>query len=100
VALRIYRGLDDALLYDETRLACSLNTSATLQVLPGQSRTIGSGFRQMTAIMGDSIPCGRYRLVGVPLTEGATLTEVEVGEVFLRAYPEWPASNPDAVYQC
>jgi hypothetical protein len=100
VRLRIYRQLDSALLYDETKVACTVDTPVTFLVQPGESRAIGSGFRQMTQIMGDSIPCGHYRLVGVPQTERTTVIEIEAGEAFLRAYPAWPAPNPDAVYQC
>jgi len=100
IRFRIYRTLDDSLVYDETKVACSLTTPATIRIQPGEQRTIGSGFRQMTGIMGDSIPCGTYRLVGVPGTEGTQVIEVEAGETVLRAYPDWPASNPSAVFQC
>ena len=100
IRFRIYRSLDNQLLYDETKVACSLTTPVAISLQPGESRTIGSGFRQMPGIMGDSIPCGTYRLVGVPGTEGTTVVEVEAGETVLRAYPDWPAPNPNAVYQC
>lgn len=100
VRIRIYRDLDDTLIYDETKLGCSNSDPATFRVLPGETRTIGSGFRQMTQIMGDSIPCGRYRLVGVPQMEGDEVIEIPAGEAFLRAYPSWPAANPNAVYHC
>lgn len=100
IRLRIYRQLDSALLYDETQLACAVPSPVSFRVQPGETRSIGSGFRQMTQIMGDSIPCGRYRLVGVPQTEGTKVIEIEAGEAFLRAYPAWPAPNPAAVYQC
>lgn len=100
VRIRIYRTLDSALLYDETRLACALTDPASMRLVAGESRTIGSGFRQMTQIMGDSIPCGTYRVVGVPQTEGSKVIEVEAGEATLRAYPAWPAPNANAVYQC
>jgi hypothetical protein len=100
VRLRVYRNLDDQLLYDETRLPCTVEGSATFRILPGETRSIGSGFRSMTQIMGDSIPCGRYRLVGIPQMEGGTIIEIDAGEAYLRAYPSWPMPNPDAVHQC
>jgi hypothetical protein len=100
IRFRIYRSLDNTLLYDETKLACTLTTPVTMRIQPGEARTIGSGFRQMPGIMGDSIPCGTYRLVGVPGTEGTKVVEVEAGETVLRAYPDWPAANPNALFQC
>jgi hypothetical protein len=82
--IRLYQPADNALVYDETRLACSTTEPATLTISPGTIRTIGSGFRGMVWIVGDSLRFATYRVVAVPQMEGAHVFEIAAGNITLR----------------
>jgi hypothetical protein len=84
IRIRLYRPSDNALVYDETRVPCASDESATLTLSPQTTRSLGSGFRRMGAIMGDSIVVASYRVVAVPRTEGARVLEISAGSVVLR----------------
>lgn len=84
VRIRLYRPADNVRVYDETRVTCQLTTPATITVSPQASRSLGSGFRSMAAIVGDSLQFAAYRVVAVPRTEGDNIIEVPAGTVVLK----------------
>jgi hypothetical protein len=84
IRIRLYQPSDNALVYDETRVACASDGEATLTISPQDSRSIGSGFRGMPRIVGDSLPFAIYRVFAVPQMEGAAVFEVPAGSITLR----------------
>lgn len=82
--IRLYRLQDDALRYDETRVACTVTDPVQLTIQPQTSRSLGSGFRNMTGIAGDSLAFTNYRVVAVPRTEGSSIIEVSAGSITLK----------------
>jgi hypothetical protein len=84
VRIRLYRALDDSLAYDETKLPCSLETPASVTLSPHTSLSMGSGFRGMLAIAGDSLALTLYRVTAVPGIEGDRQLEVAAGNITLK----------------
>ena len=84
IRIRLYQPSDNALVYDETRVACESGGQATLTISPQATRTIGSGFRGMMAIVGDSLRFATYRVFAVPQTEGARVLEIPAGSITLK----------------
>lgn len=84
VRVRLYRLLDDRLMYDETKVTCQVTSPATMTLQAGQTRTVGSGSRENCAVAGDSIVMNAvYRFTAVPQMEGATTLELPAGELNL-----------------
>ena len=91
VRVRLYRLLDDRLMYDETRLTCQITSPADLILQAGATRTIGSGSRENCAVAGDSLLMNTsYRFVAVPQMAGATSLEVPAGELNLAGQTTGP----------
>jgi hypothetical protein len=76
---RLYRESDDALVYDQTALPCSVSTTASLTLAPFQARTLSSGGRFPWEISGDSLAPGNYRVTGVLRITGEEPIELEAG---------------------
>jgi hypothetical protein len=84
IRIRLYEPADNAPVYDETRVICPFDGQATLTISPGATRTIGSGFRAMVGIVGDSLRFATYRVFAVPQMEGSGVVEVPAGSVTLK----------------
>ena len=84
VRIRLYRPSDNVRVYDETRVPCGLTTPASITISPQATRSLGSGFRGMTTIVGDSLQFTVYRVMAVPQTEGANIIEVPAGIIVLK----------------
>ena len=83
IRIRLYQPADDALVYDETKVVCPFDDQATITISPGATRSIGSGFRGMVGIVGDSLRFATYRVFAVPQMEGHVF-EVPAGSITLR----------------
>lgn len=84
IRIRLYQPSDNALVYDETRVPCPSDTQATLTIPAFSERTIGSGFRGMVRIVGDSLRFATYLVFAVPQTEGAFVFEIPAGSITLK----------------
>ena len=87
VRIQLLRTIDSLLVYDETKLPCALPGLTTISIRPRDRLSLGSGSRAMTAVAGDSIDYGTYRVVAVPQIEGARVIRLEAGLLNLRALP-------------
>ena len=79
VRIRLYRSADNALLYDETRRACSAEPTATVSLASLESKTLQSGVRFPGTIAGDSLPFTTYVVRAVVLTEGTKEVLINAG---------------------
>jgi hypothetical protein len=83
VRIRLYRVSDGRLLYDETKWTCAADPLVTLTIDGFSSKTLQSGTRFPTNVMGDSLPHTTYTVYAVVLTEGSTLVEIRAGTISL-----------------
>jgi hypothetical protein len=79
VRVRLYRLLDNQLVYDETKNVCGVTTATTITLLPGQAATLQSGSRWPPSVVGDSLSATTYNVRAVVQTEGTVLNEVDAG---------------------
>ena len=83
VRIRLYQVSDGRLVYDETTRPCAANPLVTLTIDGFASKTLQSGVRFATTVLGDSLPRTTYTAYAVVLTEGSTLVEVRAGTMTL-----------------
>jgi len=79
VRIRLYRALDNALVYDETTVTCGFTEPNTFTLEPGASRTLQSGTRWPPTVVGDSLPASTYNVSAVLQTEGPQAVEISAG---------------------
>jgi hypothetical protein len=94
VRIRLYRALDDALVYDEGIWECNYDVGVDLTVPPGGRRVLTSGTRFSWEIAGDSLPLGAYVARAILRIVGQNPIEVEAGLYNLRVVsPPGPAAR-------
>lgn len=79
VRIRLYRASDGVLVYDETQWPCSATPTATITIDGFSSKTLQSGPRFPTVVMGDSLPHTTFTVYAVTFTEGSTWLEIRAG---------------------
>lgn len=79
VRIKLHRALDNELVYDETKIPCSVTTETTVTIPPGETRTLQSGVRWPPTVLGDSLAATSYNVRAVVQTEGTRVVEVAAG---------------------
>jgi hypothetical protein len=84
VRLRLFRSGRRDSAFDERSLACDASVTLPLAIPAQETRTLVSGFRSPDAILGDSLPSGRYDVVAVLRLAGHEPVEISAGSLTLK----------------
>lgn len=92
VRFRLYRVLDQSLVFDETAVACANVGAVDLAIPPQESRELNSGTRNPWTLHGDSLPMGAYSAAGVVHIVGVGPVEVDAGTYLMPSCDELTAT--------
>ena len=79
IRIRLYRQADNRLVYDETKITCTTTIPTTISLNPDESKTLTSGIRFPSAVIGDSLPATTYNVKAIIQTEGTKVVELTAG---------------------
>ena len=96
VRIRLYRPLDNRLVYDETKRECGSTSATPLELASGAEVTFTTGTRDPKLIAGDSLEFTYYNVMAVVQPIGGAEAEVSAGGYKLL-YCVQPALNAPPV---